>query len=285
MDDLTVAAACMKSEPGRIERNLERIRAIAMEAAARGADMVCLPELSVTGYSLTAPESLCGGLNGRVLIERLIRIAEASNLVILAGLVEHREGDPPYIGHVAAGPEGLLAVHRKTHLSPMERGVFSPGDHVGVFTWRNTTFGIQLCYEAHFPEISTVMALKGAEVLFIPHASPRGDGEQKRSSWMRHLPGRAFDNGVFVVAVNQVGDTEGGFDFPGAIVILGPDGREMAHYAGKEEKIVFARLRNEDLDAVRRHRMRYFIPRRRPDLYRAVVEVRARETKTRPRPK
>jgi predicted amidohydrolase len=274
MDDLTVAAACMTAQPGRIERNLERIRAIAMEAAAGGADMLCLPELSVTGYSLTDPESLCRGLNGRVLIERLVGIAKASNLVILAGLVEPREGAPPYIGHVAAGPAGLLAVHRKTHLSPTERGVFSPGDHVEVFTWRDTTFGIQLCYEAHFPEISTVMALKGAEVLFIPHASPRGDPEQKRSSWMRHLPGRAFDNGVFVVAVNQVGETEGGFDFPGAILVLGPDGREIAHYAGEEEKIVYARVRKQDLDAIRRHRMRYFLPWRRPELYRAILGER-----------
>jgi N-carbamoylputrescine amidase len=274
MDDLTVAAACMTAEPGRIERNLERIRSIAMEAAASGADMLCLPELSVTGYSLSDPESLCLGRNGRMLTERLLSIAKATNLVILAGLVEPREGAPPYIGHVAAGPEGLLGVHRKTHLSPTERGVFSAGDDLRVFAWRNTTFGIQLCYEAHFPEISTVMTLKGAEVLFLPHASPRGDAEQKRSSWMRHLPGRAFDNGVFVVAVNQVGETEGGFDFPGVIVILGPDGREYAQYAGKEEAIVYARLRKEDLDAVRRHRMRYFLPWRRPELYSALLEDR-----------
>ena len=67
-----------------------------------------------------------------------------------------------------------------------------------MFHEGDLTFGLELCYESHFPEISTVLCLKGAEILFMPHASPRGEPDEKMKSWLRHLPSRAFDNGVFV---------------------------------------------------------------------------------------
>ncbi len=70
--------------------------------------------------------------------------------------------------------------------------------------------GIQLCYDAHFPELSTRMAVNGADIIFMPHASPRGTPSQKLTSWLRHLTARAFDNGVFIVACNQNGDNQKG---------------------------------------------------------------------------
>ena len=103
------------------------------------------------------------------------------------------------------------------------------------------------------------MALNGADILFLPHASPRGEPTDKLDSWMRHLTGRAFDNGVFVVACNQVGQNRENLTFPGVAVIIGPDGRIMESYAGDEEKILYAELREEDLKRVRDHRMRYFL--------------------------
>jgi predicted amidohydrolase len=115
------------------------------------------------------------------------------------------------------------------------------------------------------------MALMGADIIFIPHASPRGDAEGKLQGWLRHLTARAFDNGVFVVACNQVGQTDEGFSFPGAAVILGPNGQELARYAGEEEMILFATLEADMLKEVREHRMRYFIPSRRPDLYKRII--------------
>ncbi len=65
------------------------------------------------------------------------------------------------------------------------------------------------------------MAVKGAEILFLPHASPRGLAIDKHRSWMRHLTARAFDNSVFVVACNQTGYNGKGLTFPGNAVVLG----------------------------------------------------------------
>jgi N-carbamoylputrescine amidase len=111
------------------------------------------------------------------------------------------------------------------------------------------------------------MAVGGAEVLFFPHASPRGSGEEKLENWLRHLPARAFDNGVFVVACNQVGKTAAGFSFPGVAVVIGPDGRIEASYAGEDEEILVVRLQSRKLLNVRKNRMKYFLPNRRPSLY------------------
>ncbi|UCF84638.1 MAG: nitrilase, partial [Desulfobacteraceae bacterium] len=119
----------------------------------------------------------------------------------------------------------------------------------------------------HFPEISTVMSLKGADIIFMPHASPRGNPQEKIQSWLRHLPSRAFDNAVFVVACNQVGKTRQGFSFPGVAMALNPAGTVIAKYGGTQEEMLLVDLKRNEIEEIRKHRMKYFIPNRRPELY------------------
>ena len=268
MRDLKVAAVCMHSETGEIQKNLDRTASYVAKASDRGANVVCFPELSLTGYSLQDPGQVCRELGQDAVIERVLHLARDRNVIILAGLVERSFEDKPYISQIVAGPRGLMGVYRKTHLSPPEAEKYEAGQEINVFTDHDVTFGVQLCYESHFPEISTIMALKGTEVLFLPHASPRGEPAEKMDSWLRHMPGRAFDNGLYVVACNQVGRNREGFDFPGVAVVFGPDGRIMESYVGREEGLVFADLTASFLEEVRKHRMRYFLPNRRPELYR-----------------
>jgi N-carbamoylputrescine amidase len=145
--------------------------------------------------------------------------------------------------------------------------VFSAGAIVPVFEIQGVKLGIQLCYDVHFPELSTRMAIDDADVIFMPHASPRGTPEQKFNSWMRHLPARAFDNGLYVVACNQTGDNQNGLNFPGLSVIFNPSGQIIKKDTSGKEKIIIADLKAEGLAKVRDHRMRYFLPNRRPGLY------------------
>jgi len=267
MDDLKVAAVCMKAVPGKVERNLDRIQAFVLEAAREHADIICFPELCVTGYTLTNPQGIYPEGEFIAAMDRLIRMAVDARIVLIAGLIENLKGNGPFISQVIAGPGGLIGLYRKTHLSPHEEDIYLPGQRILIYRYGNTQFGIQLCYDAHFPEISTVMALMGAEILFMPHASPRGDAHEKLNSWLRHLTARAFDNGVFVVACNQVGRTEAGFSFPGVALVLGPDGQVLAKQTTERESILYAVLKARALQDVREHRMRYFISRRRPELY------------------
>jgi predicted amidohydrolase len=267
MRDLKIAAVSMHSETGKIEKNLERTASYVAEAARMGADVICFPELSVTGYTLTNPASIYGQWHPDEIIERIVGLSRDKGLIILVGMVDLSELENPYIAQIVAGPGGLLGSYRKTHLSPPEKGLYAAGHEIGIFSYLDVSFGVQLCYESHFPEISTLMALKDAEIIFFPHASPRGEPEEKMDSWMRHLPSRAFDNGLFVVACNQVGETEEGLSFPGVALALNPAGRVIEAYCGHREKMILVDLRREVLQEIRNHRMKYFFPNRRPELY------------------
>jgi predicted amidohydrolase len=276
MRDVLVAAVCMHSEPGEVDKNLERIESFVHEASGRSAGAVLFPELSISGYTLKDPEKIYDLARSQRIVEKIVRMAHDARLIIMAGMVEILQEGRPHISHVVARPDGLLGVYRKTHLSPPEKEKYGEGDSLNVYHESGVTFGLELCYESHFPEISTVLSLKGAEVLFMPHASPRGTPEEKMKSWLRHLPGRAFDNGVFVVACNQVGKTKEGLFFPGVILALDPQGRILESYTGNKEKMVLVELKAEVLRETRSHRMKYFLPQRRNDLYKDLIRTRVK---------
>lgn len=271
MRDLLVAAVCMHSEPGEVDKNLDRMKSFVRRASERSADAILFPELSVSGYTLRSPDKIYALPQSEKIVENVVRMAGDAKTILMAGMVEPLPEGKPYITQIVAGPGGLLGRYRKTHLSPPEKAKYTEGNALPVFKEREVAFGLELCYEAHFPEISTLLCLKGAEILFIPHASPKGDGDEKMKSWLRHLPARAFDNGVFVVACNQVGKTSEGFSFPGVIVALDPQGKVLDSYAGDQERMILVQLRAEILRETRAHRMKYFMPFRRKELYRGLV--------------
>ena len=172
-----------------------------------------------------------------------------------------------FASHLVVTPRGIAGIYRKIHIAPPEGNVFTAGNTVPVFEIKGVKLGIQLCYDVHFPELSTRMAIDGADVIFMPHASPRGTPQQKFSSWMRHLSARAFDNGLYVIACNQTGNNQSGLDFPGLAVIMDPAGRVIKKDIDGKENMVVTDLNAGELEKVRGHRMRYFLPNRRPDLY------------------
>lgn len=268
MKDIRIAVAVTRPELFQVERNLEAIDRLSREAALRGARVVCFPELSVTGYGNgPAMAGVAQTVPGEA-SRRLAEFAAAGDIVILAGMAEKGEDGRYFMSHLTVMPDGEVSVYRKLHLAPPERVLFSPGDGLLVQAIPGLTFGVQLCYDAHFPELSTLMAEKGADLIFIPHASPQGTPEEKFQSWMRHLPARAFDNSVFVAACNPTGENEKGLPYPGLALIIDPSGRVQSRELGNREALLFVDLRAEDLERVRGHRMRFFRPNRRPNLYR-----------------
>jgi N-carbamoylputrescine amidase len=223
--------------------------------------------MNICGYSTRevikdSAETVPGKISQSVL-----ELAQEFKLAILAGLLEKDAMGRVYASHLAVTPQGVAGIYRKIHIAPPETEVFSAGDAIALFKIKGIKLGIQLCYDVHFPELSTRMATDGADVIFMPHASPRGTPAQKFNSWMRHLPARAFDNGLYVVACNQTGNNQSGLNFPGLSVILDPAGRVIKKNIGGKEDMIVADLKADELEKVRGHRMRYFLPNRRPELY------------------
>jgi predicted amidohydrolase len=268
MKDIRIAAVSCHSPVGEIEFNLNQTTFWVERARDAGAALVCFPELTITGYCNHAEiAALAQPLPGPV-SEHLSKLALSSRLVLLAGLAEQNPRGLPFATHCVFWPDGRVDRYRKLHLAPNEAAFFSAGEDIPVFDAPQANFGIQLCYDGHFPELSTAMAAKGAHILFMPHASPRGNAASKHQSWLRHLPARAYDNGVFVVACNQWGDNGKGLVFPGNAMVVGPSGKILAKRVIDEQGMLVADLSAADLETVRAHPMRYFFPNRRPELFR-----------------
>jgi N-carbamoylputrescine amidase len=265
--DLRIAAVILNCPVGRVAGNLDRMAGWVEAAKKQGVDVVCFPEMNVTGYSSNANiKKLAETVPGKI-SQSLTEMAQAHDIAILAGLAEADLAGRVFASHLVVTAQGVAGVYRKVHIAPPESQIFAAGDAIPLFDINGFKLGIQLCYDAHFPELSTRMATEGADVIFMPHASPRGTPAEKFDSWMRHLTARAFDNGLFVMACNQAGNNQNELNFPGLAIVLDPAGRILSKDTSGKENLVVADLKKADLEEIRGHRMRYFIPNRRPDLY------------------
>ncbi len=264
MQNIRVTLVIQNCPVNRFAHNLALTVKNISDAAHQKCDFVVFPEMNLTGY---APADISNAVAlDSGWMDELNRLAQKYNIAILTGLVEKAASKKIYATHLVFRPDQSVARYRKIHLSPFEAPYFSCGDDVKVFKFKGVHFGIQLCYDAHFPELSTAMALKKADIIFIPHASPRGTPEEKSASWKRHLTARAFDNAVFVAAVNQVGENDAGLNFPGISMMLGPDGFLAGENIAYENMMHTHVLDMSLLEQIRTHKMRYFLPNRRANL-------------------
>ena len=280
MRDFRVAAVAMKSMPASPDQNLESTARWVERAAAAQAQVVCFPELSVTGYLTTpgiweAAEPVPGPSTAR-----LEEIARRSGLVIAAGIAEMDRG-LVYDTYVFAGPNGLLGKSRKMHIPPAEVGSWRGGGVAPVIDIGVARAGVNICFDNWLPESSRLVALQGAEVLFAPYVWAVGDWGAGRNhaarnrAWKeyagRTFPARAIDNGMFLVAVNAAGPVPNGrstyYGNP-VVVVYSPLGQlltESPDDAG-DEVMVTAGLDRKLLAA--RRSQGVFHPRfRRPELY------------------
>lgn len=266
MDDIRVALAVFDAALGQITSNLKTMERLILEARHAGCSLICFPEMSLTGYCSDERIRDFALLPTDGALTRLQSLADREDITILAGLAEKDAGGHIYAAQAVILPGRPLETYRKLHIAPPEQGIYTEGDTIPVFDIPGLRFGIQLCYDAHFPFLSTRMAEMGVDVIFIPHASPRGTSEEKFLSWMRHIPARAYDNGIYVLVCNQCGSTENTLDFPGLAFAVDPSGLVMTQDLSGREGLLTVDVTHKRLDYVRSHRMRYFLPNQRRDL-------------------
>jgi N-carbamoylputrescine amidase len=207
------------------------------EAAAAGAEVVCLQELFAGEYpcqaedhgKFAAAEAVPGPLT-----ERLAAAARAHGVVLVGSVFERRDHGLFHNTAVIFDADGSTAgVYRKMHIPDdphyYEKFYFTPGDtgFMSVPTSR-LKVGPLVCWDQWYPEAARLTALAGAEALFYPTAIGWLDGEEslhreQYESWDTMLRSHAIANGVFVVAVNRTG-REGPLRFWGASVVYAPNG-------------------------------------------------------------
>ena len=222
--------------------NLDKMETFIKKASEENASIVCFPELSVTGYVKNQPDFVAESLEGPS-VERLKTLAANFNITILAGMAE-KEHKQAYISQMVIQPDGLVDVYRKTHLGAREKKTFTQGESVPVFNrnseQKKSKFGIGLCYDLHYPDLVSSLALQGARIVFAPHALPIG-GQRRLSIWDKYMPARAYDNGVFVLACNLVGH-DGKKHFGGGMGVWNPKGENILRCCEEKELMMMLDL-------------------------------------------
>lgn len=214
-----------------------------LEEAARKSDLVVLPEIWTTGYSLGHLKEEAVTLDSP-LVETLCGIARKYNCSLLPGSLPIRKNGRIYNMIPAISKKGdLVYEYGKAHLFGMfeEEKFFAPGKSFNAFDLDGVCCGATICYDLRFPELYRYLALQGARLIVCPAEWPtrRGDGFDLLSR------ARAFENHVYVAAVNCVGSFKGD-PFYGHSRIIDPMNHIVAE-GGDKEEIIYADI---DLDMV-----------------------------------
>lgn len=237
---IRVAGVQMNPRLGQKERNLHKIVESMQTAAREGADLVVFPECALTGYCCTDRRE---GLQMAEPIpgpstELIERACQDADVHVVVGLLES-EGERLYNAVAFISPSGRVAHYRKIHLPYLGVDRFvTPGDRpFKVYESAVGRIGINICYDANFPESARVMTLQGAELIVLPTCWPKG-GERIPEFV---ISTRAYENRVNYVAVNRVG-RERGFTFIGRSKIVDYTGQTLAEGTATREEILYADL-------------------------------------------
>ncbi len=248
MKKIVVSGVQFAIRPNQIEANTEKCLKKIKEAYDQSRPrLIVLPETITTGFvpgmetrkfwELVEP---LDGASPRA-VKKLARRLKV--WVVFPMYEKGRERGRIYNSALVISPQGRLAgVYRKTHPFPGERSWTTPGNALPVFNLGFAKMGITICYEGDFPELSRILALKGAEIIVRPSALLRSF-----EIWDFTNRARAYDNHVYLLAVNAVGGPDGGGNFNfGHSMIINPIGQKIAQARGTEE-IVSAELDPEPL--------------------------------------
>lgn len=261
MSTTRIALAQFGAALGDVAANLDRMLALLDRARTGGANIVCYPELCLSGYLLERSAYDDELLAAAELAEaELARAASTADVTLVYGTPVAGDGGlENAVVHV--DPQGRRLVYAKTHMDVKERQVFTRGD---AFVVADEGLGLACCYDLAFPEPGRILALQGARALLVPMA-----WEVERAFVMEKVAAaRAVENVAYVVCVNQCG-TVGPYRFSGASRALDPLGEALVTL-GDEEAVEVVELDLGLVDRLRDTtdaRTYPLLDDRRPDLY------------------
>jgi N-carbamoylputrescine amidase len=278
-----------------VAANYAKAVACIRQAADQGAQIVCLQELFKSRYFCQVVDNRLFGLAEEVTassqtVRELGELAKELDIVIIAGLFEKRAAGMYHNATVVLDADGgYLGKYRKMHIPDdpgyYEKFYFAPGDlGYRVFRTKYAQVGVLICWDQWYPEAARMLALKGAEIIFIPTAIGYPHSEEVQlteygyhDAWQIVQRGHAVANACFVAAVNRVGfekEPQGsdGIDFWGQSFLADPFGELVAKASATREQVLVAPA---DLSKIAEIRTGWSFPfrDRRVDSYGGITEL------------
>ncbi|MCA9041856.1 MAG: carbon-nitrogen hydrolase family protein [Planctomycetaceae bacterium] len=272
---MKIAGVQMDVQLGEVDHNLRAIMEALEETARAGAHLTLFPECALSGYCFDSKAEavpFAQTIPGPA-TDRLAETCNRQNCYVVLGMLE-LEGEDLYNSAVLIGPEGVIGKYRKVHLPYLGIDRYtSPGkDPYQVYSAGDLRIGMQICYDASFPEATRCLALLGADLVVLPTNWP--PGAETTADYC--INSRAVENGIYFMAINRSG-RERGFRFIGRSSIADPIGKTVARAESTEPEILFA-----DLDLARARNKRYQrvpgkheidrLADRRPEMYSLLME-------------
>ena len=242
------------------------------EAGARGAQVVCLPELFQSQYFCQREDVSYFDLAEPVpgpSTAALGAVAKKAKVVVVAPLFERRAAGVYHNTAAIIDSTGEIAgVYRKMHIPDdpayYEKFYFTPGDlGFKAFDTQAGRLATLICWDQWYPEGARLAALHGAVILFYPTAigwhpaEKDANGEAQRDSWRTIQRGHAIANGIYVAAVNRVGHENpsggDGLEFWGTSFLCDPQGVVIAEASTNKEEILYGDVDLAHLEDVRRN--------------------------------
>ncbi len=260
------------------EENLKHAIQRVQEAAGKGAQIVCLPELFQTQYFCQREDAALFDLAEPIpgpTTSRLAETAKRLGVVLIGSLFEKRAPGVYHNTAVMIDSDGTLrGIYRKMHIpdDPLyhEKYYFTPGDlGFKAFETQVGKVGTLVCWDQWYPEGARLTALQGAQVLFYPtaigwHPDEKAQyGEAQYDAWQTIQRAHAIANGVYVAVVNRVGFEQGdvrgnkapgkGLEFWGGSFIADPFGRLVAKASHEKEEILIGEVDVRVIEDTRRN--------------------------------
>ena len=278
-----VQMSCSTSPSENLEKAIVKIR----EAAARGAQIVCLQELFRSQYFCREENAALFDLAETIpgpSTQAIGKIAKETGVSVVASLFEKRATGLYHNTAAILGADGeLKGIYRKMHIpdDPLyfEKFYFTPGD-TGFLNFDTPAgrIGVLVCWDQWYPEGARLTSLQGAQILFYPtaigwHPHEKAQyGEAQRDAWITIQRAHAIANGIYVAAVNRVGfegTPDAGLEFWGSSFVADPFGQFVAQASVDKEEILVVECDPARMEEVRRNWP--FFRDRRIDAYGAIT--------------
>jgi N-carbamoylputrescine amidase len=277
-----VQMSCSSSK----EENMQKAIAGIKDAAAKGANIVCLQELFTSLYFCDIEDyenfKLAEKIPGAT-TDTLGEVAASCNVVVIASLFEKRTQGIYHNTTAVIDADGkYLGMYRKMHIPDdpayYEKFYFTPGDlGYKTFDTKFAKIGVLICWDQWYPEAARLTALQGAEILFYPTAigwatsQDEATNVEQYNAWQTIQRSHAVANGVHVVSVNRVGlEQNGAMKFWGGSFVSNPFGSLLYKGSHDNEETEVVEI---DTDATDRYRTHWpFMRDRRIDSYENITK-------------